>query len=419
MAIVSCSETESPPEDRVISQFEDRSLNIGYIHGSPVFLRNSAALAVQHINNAGGVLSQNFNIIYNNRGDTEESKAKAIVMMDEYNIQTIISTTSSRTLAILEETRPRQVLLISETATSPALTNANDNDLLFRTAPSDIHQGKVLAQMAFDIGIQSAVFVINAEDSYGSGLAAEFEKELSLLGSESISIVEIPDELRVGFDDYMPLVYDSQPDVVVLALVRTTVNSNFINETANLNFQGYYLFSDVAVNNTFTSNLADPSVLSQAFGVSPAKGLKQSVHHKFFAQSYLDNFSEEIQTFSSNTYDAVMVAALATEHAGKINNTGLPSGNMIGLSMREIMNPAGTEVGPSNISEAFSLIQQGREINYQGAYSNNDFNSAGDIVGTLVYDTFSFNTNTVNFELIEQIVIDVPLTPQILTLNPQ
>ena len=79
--------------------------------------------------------------------------------------------------------------------------------------------------------------------------------------------------------------------------------------------------------------------------------------------------------------------------------------------MRQVMNPEGEEIGPNDIAQAFLLIQQGQAINYHGAYSNNDFNEAGDIVGKLVYDTFSFNKSTSNFDLIEQLVIDIPLIP--------
>jgi len=406
--VSACSETEPAPDDKIISQYDENAINVGYIHGSPIRLRRSAALATEHVNNAGGVLGQKLNLIYNTLGSIDETVAKAIPMMDDYDIQVLLTTTSSRTLAVLEESKPRKVLLISETATSPSLSTVEDNDLLFRTAPSDVHQGKVMAQLGFDKGARTAVFIYNQDDSYGIGLTEEFKKEFLLLGGSSVTTVEIPDDKFIGFDEYMNDVYGSQPDVIVFALIRPTVISNFINETINQNFQGIYLFSDTATNTDFSDNVADPAIIKEAYGVSPGIGLKQSEHYQFFSQSYYDIFATELQSFNANAYDAVIILALAIEHAGLTNNSTNPNGELIRHSMREIMNPDGIEVGPANLAQAFSYIQNNQAINYFGAYSNNDFNSAGDIVGTLVYDIYTFNKTEVVFESFEQVIINIP-----------
>ena len=47
------------------------------------------------------------------------------------------------------------VLMISPSATSPALSTAEDNGLFFRTAPSDARQGELLAQQTLDRGIDN------------------------------------------------------------------------------------------------------------------------------------------------------------------------------------------------------------------------------------------------------------------------
>lgn len=401
-----CSKTEAPPEDRVASQIDAKAINIGYIHGAAVRLRNSAALAVRDINDAGGILGTKINIIYNLAENTETAVEKSIVMMDDYAIQSLITSTSSRTLAISNESIKRNVIVVSDTATSPLLTPLDDDDLVFRTAPSDIHQSKVMARLALSKGARKAIFVYNQGDIYGSSLAAEFNNEFSMSGGESVEVV-IPDELLVGFDNYMPQVFNSSPDVVILALVRSAVNSNFINETLNQSFNGFYLFPDVATNNTFVSNLADPTIITEAYGVTPSFGLTDSLQYNYFSTHYLNTFQSEAQNYNSNTYDAVMILALAIEHAGLKYNSDNPTGQMIKESMREVMNPPGINVGPSNLSEALNLLRNNQNINYNGAYSNNDFDQLGDISGTIVYDTYTFNNVNAAFDLIDQIIIEI------------
>ena len=48
---------------------------------------------------------------------------------------------------------PNGVVMVSPSATSPALSTAEDNGLFFRTAPSDARQGAVLAEILAEKGI--------------------------------------------------------------------------------------------------------------------------------------------------------------------------------------------------------------------------------------------------------------------------
>ena len=60
---------------------------------------------------------------------------------------------SGVTTAILENVAvPNGVVMISPSATSPALSTVADNDLFFRTAPSDARQGAVVAEILQDKG---------------------------------------------------------------------------------------------------------------------------------------------------------------------------------------------------------------------------------------------------------------------------
>ena len=62
---------------------------------------------------------------------------------------------------------------ISPSATSPQLTDVEDNGYFFRTALSDAAQGPVLAQVTRGRGFDN-VGLIYQDDAYGKGLAAAF-----------------------------------------------------------------------------------------------------------------------------------------------------------------------------------------------------------------------------------------------------
>ena len=68
---------------------------------------------------------------------------------------------------------PNGVTMVSPSATSPALTDIDDNGYFFRTAPSDARGGEILAQVVIERGV-SKVAVTYTNNDYGKGLADSF-----------------------------------------------------------------------------------------------------------------------------------------------------------------------------------------------------------------------------------------------------
>ena len=78
---------------------------------------------------------------------------------------------SGVTGAILQNVAiPNGMVMISPSATSPGLSTVEDNDLFFRTAPSDAREGQVMADVLTDRGIKSIALTYTNND-YGKGLA--------------------------------------------------------------------------------------------------------------------------------------------------------------------------------------------------------------------------------------------------------
>ena len=87
---------------------------------------------------------------------------------------------SGVTIAMLQQVaKPNGIVMISPSATSPALSTIEDDGLFFRTAPSDARQGEVVADILQEMDIQEAALTYTNND-YGKGLAdsiaANFEE---------------------------------------------------------------------------------------------------------------------------------------------------------------------------------------------------------------------------------------------------
>ena len=73
------------------------------------------------------------------------------------------------------------MVMISPSATSPALSTAEDNGLFFRTAPSDARQGVVMTEVLMEEGIKE-VAVTYTNNDYGKGLADSFQAAFESAG---------------------------------------------------------------------------------------------------------------------------------------------------------------------------------------------------------------------------------------------
>jgi ABC-type branched-subunit amino acid transport system substrate-binding protein len=82
----------------------------------------------------------------------------------------------------------------------------------------------------------------------------------------------------------------------------------------------------------------------------------------------------------AETYDAVVLIALAAEKAGTTTSSAA-----IRDALRDIANPPGEIVGPGvdSIKRALYLIQEGKDINYEGAGGSQDFDANGDVISTI------------------------------------
>ena len=92
---------------------------------------------------------------------------------------------------------PNGVVMVSPSATSPALSSIDDKGLFFRTAPSDARQGQVLANVLKSRGIDE-VAVTYTNNDYGKGLSDSFKSAFEAAGGK-ISIVAAHEDGKADY----------------------------------------------------------------------------------------------------------------------------------------------------------------------------------------------------------------------------
>ena len=147
----------------------------GPIESLTPHMAQGAELAMKEVNDGGGLLGGKK--VVSVRADSTCGDAAAgsaaterIVTSDKVNA-IVGGDCSGVTIAMLENVaKPNGIVMISPSATSPALSTIEDNGLFFRTAPSDARQGVIVADILKEMGIKEAALTYTNND-YGKGLA--------------------------------------------------------------------------------------------------------------------------------------------------------------------------------------------------------------------------------------------------------
>ena len=342
-------------------------------------LRNSVELAASHVNRAGGVGGASMVIISR---DTAVSPVQGVdsarALVDVENVVAIVGALSSGvTTAVANAvTVPKETLLISGASTAPSLSVLEDDDLFFRTTPSDAAQGIVLARLANEQGYEK-VGIMYMNNAYGEGLADQFEETFTAMGGEVTARVPHED-VQPTYVSELEKATEGDPDVL-LTISYTGQASVYIREALEGDYADTFLFVDGVKGPDWIEEIDAWEALDGTLGtaqgspVNPAKGV--------FEESYLETFGFAVShPFMAEHYDATVLVALAAAKAGSTTDSAA-----IRDALREVANAPGEIVGPgrASIAKALQLIADGKDINYEGAGGNVDFNENGDVFGTI------------------------------------
>ena len=175
-------------------------------------------LAVNEINEAGGVLGAPVELVPGDSGDTSTNIAtQTVASHQQAGVNAIIGAASSDvTKTVIDTVTQAGILMFSPANTSDSFTTYADNGLYFRTAPPDLFQGQVLADLITKEGNQS-VGILAQNGEYGTGLAQVIADNLENAGlGEDVVKQVYYDPNASDFSDVVQKMKDLNPDAIVV-----------------------------------------------------------------------------------------------------------------------------------------------------------------------------------------------------------
>jgi branched-chain amino acid transport system substrate-binding protein len=333
-------------------------------------------LAAQHVNEQGGLLGgDTMTMVVGDGGcDPKMGVDSGTKLVNVEQVVAIVGgSCSGETLAMAQSvTIPAGVVSVSDSATSPAITQLADNDLVFRVAPSDAYQGVALADYVLKAGV-TKVALTYANDDYNAGLGKVFEDAFKAKGGE-IVVAQVHEPNKASYAAEVATLGNADAQALVLFAYYgssgITITRNALETGAFTRFFGADgMVNEELIKQIGGENLKD-AVYTTAGADDSTPGWK--AYSDLAAKAQLKN---PAGPFVPNGYDATFLVALAIEKAGSADRA------KIAAALREVANAPGEVILPGEWAKAKALIAAGTDINYEGASGPVDFDAAGDVTG--------------------------------------
>ncbi|MFC7098836.1 ABC transporter substrate-binding protein [Halobaculum marinum] len=276
---------------------------------------------------------------------------------------------------------PNGMVGCSPSSTSPNVTNLDDNDLIFRTAPSDALQGRVMAQVADNELGNSSASIMYVNNDYGQALAESFESAFVDNYSGTVQQSIAFEKEKSSYTSELSSAMSDSPSMLVVIGYPASGIQMFRDFYANYNNDTDILVTDGLVDPTLPDEVGNE--MSNVYATTPqATGPGQEE----FASLYEEEYGRAPGVFNAHAYDASAVCLLANVKAGSND------GSVVKEEMRAVANPNdGMEVTPGNLAEGLRAAADGDDVYYEGASSSVDFDENGDMTA-VTYAFLQYNT---------------------------
>jgi ABC-type branched-subunit amino acid transport system substrate-binding protein len=376
-AIEASEPSETPPEEEVPKTENvggDGVLDFGTLLpetgdlaflGPPEFA--GVDLAVQDINAGGGVLDSDVTVSHGDSGDTSTDLAsQEATRLLNAGVDAIIGAASSGvSLTVIDQITDAGVIQFSPANTSPSFTEYDDGGLYFRTAPSDVLQGRVLSDLVLADGFTS-VAVMARDDDYGVNLLESFSGFFEDSGGEIVESFSY-DQQAQNFDAEIDQVTGANPEAIVLIGFQESAQIISGLEEAGFGPNDVQMYgTDGNMGNSLAENFNDPTVLTCMKGTIPLTELGEDFQNRLLEiNPNLVDFS-----YAAESYDATVITALAAAIAGTDDSTAIAA---------EINGVTREGEKCTTFEECKTLIDGGTtDIDYDGVGGPYEFIDAGE-----------------------------------------
>ena len=341
-----------------------------------VAIMDARNLAAAHVNEAGGLFEgDTYRLV---PGDAQcDPKGAVDAGAKLVNVEQVValigpSCSGAATGMAQSVTIPAGVVMLSDSATSPAISDLDDGDLVFRVAPSDAYQGRSLAELAWAEGYRELALTYTNDD-YNAGLAQVFEAAFTELGGV-VTGSQMHEPNKASYRSELSTLAAGGGEALAVFAYYGSSGLTILRNSLENGLFGKFLGADGMMDNSVIEQLGADTLRGNIMLSQPASDT-EGVSWKAFASAFEAAGHEASAPFVAHGYDVAFVVALAIEKAGSADR------GLVSAALREVANAPGMVIRPGEWRKAKEAIAAGQDINYEGASGAIEFDGNGDVAG--------------------------------------
>ena len=337
-------------------------------------MRDSAKLAFKEASDSGSLLGgETITVLEGDSTcvDSAAAQAAAEKLLADGVVAIMGADCSGVTGAIATNVAiPNGVVMISPSATSPGLTDLDDNGLFFRTAPSDARGGQILADITKDRKIKSVAITYTNND-YGKGLADVYAAAVKAHGIK-VTTVASHEDGKADYTAEVATLAAAGGDAVAVIGYLDQGGKGIIQGSLDSGAFDTFILSDGMIGQSLIDAFGKD--LSKSFGSLPGStGKGAGVFTKVASAGGIDSSGP----YTGESYDAAALIVLAMQ-AGGSNDRGLIAKNVMAVA-----NGPGKKIYPGELKKGLDLLAKGKAVDYEGATGVN-FTDVGEAFGSFL-----------------------------------
>ena len=359
--------------------------------GPPEFAGVDVAIA--EINDAGGVLDQPVTHVRGDSGDdTTDIATQTVDRHLGAGVQVIVGAAASGvSKLVIDRITGAGVVEFSPANTSDEFTCWQESGLYFRTAPPDVLQAQAVAELIAGDGNQR-VSILARNDPYGVGLADNTEQDLIAAGIPQDQLQKIIyDPNAASFNAEVDQIAQFDPDAI--AVIGFDESKRILTRMSEVQIgpaQKAVYGTDGNMGNALGEGLP-PGLLEGMKGTAPLTELSSDFEQRLRTQD--PNLSDI--NYAGESYDAVIISALAAEVAGSTTGTDIAS---------EINGITQGGEKCTDFAACKAIIDGGGDPDYDGVTGTLDFTQAGE-PGSGSYGIQTFTAENTLSEDVQFVVV--------------
>jgi branched-chain amino acid transport system substrate-binding protein len=350
-------------------------INIGYNgpitgHGSHtgVGLLEGASVALQAINDAGGVMGRKVQLI---SGDNRTDPVDAIpVAQQQISIDHIVASLGPASTELVATKRYYDagnipIALYGGDTTYDKLSDP----LIWKVTPSDSVLGVAMALYAHKAGYQRAVMLFDTTDA-SQQLKNIVTKTWTKLGGTVAATVDYAAEQN-SYRSEVAKVIAAKPDVILFYMTAPTMGVMFANLEELNGLTIPMVGDDSSIGPSFINAVGLAN--HQKVVTSLTTGDVSSPGLDFFNQLYQKKMGHGVEPNANYGYDGITMLALAIQKAQSTD------GQAIARAIQQIENPNNEKV--YTFAQGLAALKAGKSIKYVGVSGPLDFDANHQVYG--------------------------------------